>query len=205
VDYTRITSIDRTNQEHSYFLDAFINSVLSSKQLLQAQTSLDVRHMMGAYIGSMFSQSIIQAALRERTNANFAGFKFPRTHLQGNNLRASRICMLASAHNMVKCGIITCSKLQLNQLRDGEQVRNVVLALYLTHLKMLEALQDQYTFLGTENDTDAAMNARMQAMRNFCMDLDAICTNTFRVAGRFQAGRGTANLAARQALVKGLL
>jgi hypothetical protein len=205
VDYTKITAITQNPQPNIEALKSFMQSVLETKQVVQRQVSLDVRHMMGTYIGSMFSQSILQAALRDRANGQNLGFLYVSNTAYGE-MRASRMCMMASAHNIVKCGIITCSKMPMDQLTVATQVSRSVLSLYLTHLKIMDSLQVEYTRNGQEPNTRDGTNERLQLLKNFPMDLEAMCTDALRVARLFQAGRGTAaNAAARQAILQGQL
>jgi hypothetical protein len=184
-DYARIGAINVGAPQNKVFLDCLISSMAASRATIEEQRELDVRHMMGAYVGSMFAQSIIQSALQTRGGAIGS---YTAVHTVTDAVeRTTRTSMLSSAYHMIQCGIILYGRMGLaNFVANAEQAK-FTLAMYLTHLSMMDYFQAQNAGLAQVGTTEAEVNARLGDLRNLPIDLQAICTKSLASAASLQA------------------
>ncbi len=199
------TIFDLTADANRVPLQHYVDAVMEAKNknFKLTQKPLDIWHMIGAMLGGIFAQTIINCALCTRDGTNVfldvtpTGNWDPVANLSE---RITRICMLASAHNMVNAGILMFSRMKTEEIGDQKATAVYTLALYLVHIALMGHLRDR-TSTKTPALADAASQDEakdwLQDVKDFKVDLSPICEKSLQAAIAFSAGFNVADLKAK--------
>lgn len=183
----------------------FASSINTLRRSVWNMRGIGFGHVIGSYIGSMFSSAVNHCAYHGVFNstgrAHNPGFSNPLygvyDEANPNATWKSRLWMMYSARHLMTAGTIIGSNMEAADLSDENVcIRSMALALYLVHLFLLEDAE-QYSIHDVLTDESNAKNL-FTRLEEKDVDLEAKCTNALRFSREYRkASLGLANDRAR--------
>jgi hypothetical protein len=194
-----LTTLDISASENEKPFVFFCKCVENATERVHDLQNPSMKHMIGAYTGSMFAQAAIHRAYMGKSTGVFKDIEE-----RGWDTSASaymyelktRMAVAVAASHMIDAGVAMASLLRIEDLEHKERRYLLVGGLYLAYLDFASRIIKNYedldkasaTALDTNGGTDADIQIRFDALQKFDAQIDKVCQTSLEVARGILAG-----------------
>jgi len=192
-----LTTLDISASENKKPFVFFCKCVENATGRVHDLQNPGMKHMIGAYTGSMFAQAAIHRAYMGKSTGGFrdiekSGWDTPA----GMYPLKTRMAIALAASHMIDAGVAMASLLRIEDLEHPVRRYLLVGGLYLAYLDFASRMVAYYETLdstpGPVLDTnvgpDANIKGRFDALQKFDAQIDKVCQTSLEVARRVLAG-----------------